>query len=120
MRALTTTYVHKDEVAKLYTVLAVTETIGLSMGGPVAAWLFKAGMARRRGTGIWLGLPWLVLGLCLSLGAIGTWVLRLQDKGVEKGVDIEGGDGGVFVEGLERAGEGHASSKGGVQTVGLD
>ena len=130
MRALLTTYVHKDEVAKLYTALAITETIGMSLGGPLTAWLFKAGMARegsgggrggeQGGSRTWLGLPWLVLALSLSLGATGTWILRLQGSGVEK-INIfqdDPEDGGIFAEGLERANEVPGSQ--GAQALGIN
>ena len=111
MRALLTSFIRKDQVARLYTALAIVETLGMMVSGPIVAGLFNAGM--KRGSGVWQGLPWLVLGSVLVALSTLTWTLRMGGKGEEK----DGGVEAVFAEGLERA-EGTSRPETGT-TVGL-
>ncbi|MCJ1473273.1 hypothetical protein MMC13_001924 [Lambiella insularis] len=87
-RALLTSYVQQNEVARLYTALSIVETIGLTIGGPIVAGMFKTGMENVK-TGLygdaWLGLPYLIVGALLSVVAILMWMLRLADGHQEKG-----------------------------------
>lgn len=97
MRALLTSFIPKDQVARLYTALAIVETLGMMVSGPIVAGLFNAGM--ERGSGVWQGLPWLVLGSVLVALSTLTWALRLSGEGEEKGGGVEA----LFSDGLERA-----------------
>lgn len=87
-RALMTSYVQPNEVARLYTALSIVETLGLTAGGPVVAGLFKTGMDNVK-TGLygdaWLGLPYFIVGVLLGVVAILMWMLRLADSRQEKG-----------------------------------
>lgn len=74
-RALMTTYVKSDEVGKLYTLLGLVEAVGLMVSAPIEASLFNVGF--RAGATVWLGLPWFLMGLCLSLLTVAFWTLRL-------------------------------------------
>lgn len=74
-RALMTTYVKSDEVGKLYTLLGLVEAVGLMISAPIEASLFNVGF--HAGATVWLGLPWFLMGLCLSLLTVAFWTLRL-------------------------------------------
>ncbi|MCJ1400764.1 hypothetical protein MMC11_003972 [Xylographa trunciseda] len=91
-RALLTSYVQQNEVARLYTALSIVETLGLTAGGPVVAGLFKMGMENVKSGkygDAWLGLPYFLVGILLSLVAALMWMLRLADAPREK-VEEEG------------------------------
>ena len=77
-RALMTTYVKSNEVGKLYTVLGFVEAVGLMISAPIEASLFNVGM--RAGAAIWLGLPWFLMGICLTILTIAFWMLRLAKE----------------------------------------
>lgn len=77
-RALMTTYVKSNEVGKLYTMLGFVEAIGLMISAPIEASLFNVGM--RAGGPIYLGLPWFLMGICLSILTIAFWTLGLAKK----------------------------------------
>ena len=91
-RALLTSYVQQNEVARLYTALSIVETLGLTAGGPVVAGLFKVGMENVKSGkygDAWLGLPYLLVGILLGLVAALMWMLRLADVPRQK-VEEEG------------------------------
>ena len=86
-RALLTSYVQPNEVARLYTALSIVETLGLTAGGPVVAGLFKIGMENVKSGkygDAWLGLPYVLVGILLSIVAVLMWMLRLADSPREK------------------------------------
>ena len=75
-RALITSYVMQDEVARLYSAIATAETVGMMASGPLVASLFSIGLGR--GGGIWLGLPFVVVGVVLGFAAVGMCMLRFE------------------------------------------
>ncbi|MCJ1286395.1 hypothetical protein MMC26_005740 [Xylographa opegraphella] len=91
-RALLTSYVQQNEVARLYTALSIVETLGLTAGGPVVAGLFSMGMENvksGRYGDAWLGLPYFLVGILLSLVAALMWMLKLADVPRQK-IEEEG------------------------------
>ena len=91
IRALLTSWVLPNEVARLYPALGIIETIGSMAGGPAISALYNAGLkASSSGKGdIFLGLPWLIVGSILTALAVVTWMLRF-DRG-EGRSDAESG-----------------------------
>ena len=97
-RALLTSYVKQNEVARLYTALSIVETVGLTVGGPIVAWVFKVGMEHVKSGKLgdaWLGLPYVIVGLLLSVVAALMWMCRLADAPQEK---EEQEEGEIFME----------------------
>jgi hypothetical protein len=76
-RALMTSWVQPNEVARLYTALTIVETVGLTAGGPVVAWLFKMAMehAKTGGSDMWLGVPFFVVGGLLGVVVLLMWAI---------------------------------------------
>ncbi|KAH8881493.1 MFS general substrate transporter [Thozetella sp. PMI_491] len=74
LRSLSTSFVEPQDTSKLYTLIAIMDTVGSLYAGPVLAWLFETGM---RLQGLWVGLPYfwlagvfavvLVILLCVRL-----------------------------------------------------
>ncbi|MCJ1309860.1 hypothetical protein MMC25_003521 [Agyrium rufum] len=109
-RALLTSYVRPNEVARLYTGLAIVETASIMLAGPIFATIFNEGLELG---GVWMGLPWFVMGVGLSVVAAAVWLVRLEDGGMGRGEDGVRGWGEVGrEEGLERAGEGVGTAGG--------
>ena len=91
IRALLTSWVLPNEVARLYTLLGIIETIGSMGGGPIIAGLYNIGLKEAtRGKGdVLLGIPWIITGSIMSCVAITTFVLKF---GIKDGKgDVEGG-----------------------------
>ncbi|KAI5814503.1 major facilitator superfamily domain-containing protein [Pyronema omphalodes] len=59
-RSLATTMVHPDHVGKLYTAIAVFDTIGALIAGPTMGYAFKWGL--KKGPA-WMGMPFVILGI---------------------------------------------------------
>jgi hypothetical protein len=81
-RALLTSYVQPNEVARLYTSLGIIETLGVMVAGPVVAGLYNVGLrAVEDGKGaLLLGLPWFCVGCAIFAIAVATWCLNFRDK----------------------------------------
>ena len=84
-RALTTSYVHKDQVARLYTIITVLDVIAASLTGPIVAAMFSGGL--KKGGGIWLGTPWTGMGIVSAVLGLSYWCLDWGDK--EEGRVVE-------------------------------
>jgi hypothetical protein len=82
IRALLTSWVEQNEVARLYTALGIIETLGSICGGPLISTLYNAGLsAHGKGKGdLVLGVPWIAAGIIMTCLAITTWILRFGEK----------------------------------------
>ena len=82
MRALLTSWVAPNEVARLYTALGLIETIGSMIGGPTISSLYNLGlsMAHQSKTDVLLGMPWLIIGAIFSAFATAVCVLRFDSE----------------------------------------
>ena len=80
-RALLTSWVAPNEVARLYTALGLIETVGSMAGGPAISSLYNLGLsvATRSKNDTLLGIPWLIVGAFFSLFATAVCVLRFGD-----------------------------------------
>ena len=70
VRSVLTTWVKPDQVGRLYSVLGILETLGLMAAGPMVAQLYNVGL--KTGIELWLGLPWIVLGILMT-GIVGVF-----------------------------------------------
>lgn len=88
-RSLITTLVDKQHIGQLYAAVAVIETIGKLMAGPVFAQLYIVGLRMKGG---WVGLPFFGLGVISGLAGIGVWSAGwvMSKKGWEWKNDIGG------------------------------
>ena len=89
IRALMTSFIKETEIAKLYAVLAVVDTLGLAGAGPIVAGLFGAGI--KNGGGMWLGLPFDVVGVALLLISMALWPLLLGQREADKDNHLQDG-----------------------------
>ncbi len=88
VRLLLTSFVQHNEVASMYGVMLVLETAGMSVSGPLMAGLFNAGLGK--GSGAWLGVPYLVCGLFFAIATTGPCAANLGSEAVPS----EGEEGG--------------------------
>ena len=89
IRALMTSFIKQTEIAKLYAVLAVLDTLGLAVAGPIVAGLFGAGI--KNGGGMRLGLPFDVVGVALLLVSMVLWPILLGQREVDKDNHLQDG-----------------------------
>lgn len=82
-RSLISTLVDQEHIARLYTVLSVIEVVGLSITGPVLAWLYSWGLklSRKGERNGYLGLPfWGAMVLTAIAGGGIMWVKAPERK----------------------------------------
>jgi MFS family permease len=75
VRSLLASTVEKNHVGTMYTVIGTIETVGILVSGPLLAITFRVGMEVDGG---WLGLPYIVAGLLLSLAAVTVCLVRVS------------------------------------------
>ena len=79
LRSFLTSLLPADHIARVYSILSVVDTLGLMVGSPVLADLFKRGLALGGG---WVGLPFYFLGLLYA-----GFAFLLFGVGLRKGED---------------------------------
>ena len=88
IRALLTSWVQQNEVARLYTALGIIETIGSMGGGPLISTVYNAGLSAyhkgKESNDLILGLPWICAGIVMICLAVTTTLLRFTDKDESK------------------------------------
>jgi MFS family permease len=73
-RSLATALVLPDHVGTLYSALAITQSAGMLVAGPLFANLFRLGMHLGNA---WLGLPFLQASLFFVIAVVAVWRIRL-------------------------------------------
>jgi hypothetical protein len=73
-RSLLTSLVEKHHIATLYNTMAVLETIGTVVAGPIMAGTFRWGLEMGGG---WIGMPFLCAGVMFGTAAVVVWIVRL-------------------------------------------
>ncbi|KAF8243213.1 hypothetical protein K440DRAFT_77325 [Wilcoxina mikolae CBS 423.85] len=73
-RSLATTMVHPSNIGKLYTSIAVFDTLGALVGGPSISLAFQWGIKLGGG---WIGLPFLVLAMLSAVVTVVVFMVRL-------------------------------------------
>jgi hypothetical protein len=73
LRSLVTSLVHPDEVSRLYTVLAVIETVGQIAYGVLLPAAFGWGLQLG---GVWKGIPFLVCAALFLVVGLPVWLVK--------------------------------------------
>jgi len=80
-RSLVTAMVHPSNIGKLYTSIAVFDTLGALVGGPSISIAFQLGIKFGGG---WIGLPFLLLAVLSAAVTVVVFMVRLApDAGYE-------------------------------------
>lgn len=77
IRSLMTSIVEPESVARLYTSIAIFETFGTVISGPLMAALFKQGLELG---GQWLGMPYFVAAIATSMSMALVWQVPLSPR----------------------------------------
>jgi len=72
-RSLITSLVHPDEVSRLYAFLAVIETVGSLIYGPVLSRAFGWGMDLG---GLWSGMAFFICAILFAVVGLPIWLVR--------------------------------------------
>ncbi|KAI7319924.1 MFS general substrate transporter [Hortaea werneckii] len=88
IRSFLTSLVPADQIARVYSIVSLVDTVGAMLGSPLLAGLFGRGLALGGG---WVGLPFYFLGVISAGFAVLLFVVRLR-KGEESDGDRENDD----------------------------
>ncbi|KAJ5882979.1 uncharacterized protein N7473_009865 [Penicillium subrubescens] len=84
-RSLATAFVPPDQVGTLYSAIAISQSLGILISGPLFAYLFRIGL---HFGGVWMGLPFLQAGLLYVIATIAIWCIQVprdaQDENEEE------------------------------------
>jgi len=81
-RSLVTSFVERDQVGRLYAVLAMLDTAGTVVSGPTLSKIFSWGLALG---GLWSGIPFFFAAALFGLVGVVIWVIHLPEKGGGEG-----------------------------------
>ncbi|KAI7369903.1 MFS general substrate transporter [Hortaea werneckii] len=79
IRSFLTSLVPADQIARVYSIVSLVDTVGTMLGSPLLAGLFGRGLALGGG---WVGLPFYFLGVISAVFAVLLFVVGLR-KGEE-------------------------------------
>ncbi|KAJ5088497.1 hypothetical protein N7456_012113 [Penicillium angulare] len=74
-RSLATLLVMPDHVGTLYSALAISQSMGAFVAGPLFAYLFRIGM---HFGGVWLGLPFLQASFFFVIATAAVWRIKVN------------------------------------------
>ncbi|OTA34584.1 hypothetical protein BTJ68_06666 [Hortaea werneckii EXF-2000] len=89
MRSFLTSLVPADQIARVYSIVSLVDTVGAMLGSPLLAGLFGRGLALGGG---WVGLPFYFLGVVSAAFAVLLFVVGLR-KGEESDGCMENDNG---------------------------
>lgn len=73
VRSLVTSFVHADQVSRLYAVIAIIETLGALVLNPLISKSFSWGMDLG---GIWSGMSFILAGAMTLILGLPVWIIR--------------------------------------------
>lgn len=73
VRSIALSLVNKHNVARLFAVMGLTDTVGMMLGAPLLAKLFEIGASKGSG---WIGLPFLTCAAMVTVACIGLGSMR--------------------------------------------
>ncbi|KAL3417341.1 MFS transporter [Phlyctema vagabunda] len=92
IRSLLTSIVEPHFVGTLYNTIAMAETIGLILAGPLLASAFKKGLELG---GAWIGMPFMVAAVLFLISTVAVFLIRLPDAPPVVSADLSPGSGTV-------------------------
>nr|POE54174.1 efflux pump ustt [Quercus suber] len=87
LRSFITTLVPAHHIARMYSVITIVDTLGSMFGSALLADLFQQGLTLG---GVWIGAPFLFMGLVSLLFLVLMVIVRLRKDEVEELVEEEG------------------------------
>ncbi|PLB46300.1 MFS general substrate transporter [Aspergillus steynii IBT 23096] len=84
-RSLITTLVHREETARLFTVIEVLQSVGNVIASLLITGVFQIGLQLG---GMWIGLAWIMTSLAFMGVGVSIWLFRLK-KDKEEGGERE-------------------------------
>jgi MFS family permease len=85
-RSLATSLVPPDHVGTLYSAIAISQSLGILVAGPLFAYLFRIGLHLG---GAWLGLPFLQAGLLYVIATVAIWCIRVPRAAQDENEEAE-------------------------------
>ena len=85
VRALITTLVDREHMARLYAAVSIVETSSSLLSSPILATFYAMGLKWR---GAWIGLPFFVVSIICFVGGSGLWSFGLL-KAEQEEVPVE-------------------------------
>jgi MFS family permease len=85
-RSLATSLVPPDHVGTLYSAIAISQSLGILVAGPLFAYLFRIGLHLG---GAWLGLPFLQAGLLYVIATVAIWCIRVPRAAEDENEEAE-------------------------------
>lgn len=73
-RSVVTTMIHRDQTARLYTLIEIIQAMGMIMASPVMTGFFNWGLQLG---GFWIGLAWMVAAGLFGVVGLIIWRVRL-------------------------------------------
>jgi hypothetical protein len=86
IRSLLTSLVEPHHIGTLYTLIAVCETTGTMVAGPLLSTSFSWGLKLG---GLWVGMPFMVVGCLYSIATLIVWTVRIPKPSVSSSFDEE-------------------------------
>ncbi|PYI07673.1 MFS transporter [Aspergillus sclerotiicarbonarius CBS 121057] len=80
-RALITTLVHRDETARLFTIIEVLQSVGNVIASLSITTVFQIGLELG---GPWIGLAWMMTATAFTLVGVAVWMFRIPPRQPDK------------------------------------
>jgi hypothetical protein len=78
MRALAAALVDVHDRGRVFSVLAIAESVSTMMAYPLTAALFNVGL--EKGGGAWLGLPYDIISMAAAVAGVSMCLLRFERR----------------------------------------
>ncbi|EED19842.1 MFS transporter, putative [Talaromyces stipitatus ATCC 10500] len=73
-RSVVTTMIHRDQTARLYTLIEIIQALGMILASPIMTGFFNLGLQL---DGFWIGLAWMVAAGLFGIVGLIIWRVRL-------------------------------------------
>lgn len=88
LRSFLTSLLPKTQIAKVYSIMSIIDTLGIMFGAPFMASLFKQGLALGA---FWIGLPFYFLGVAAACFSLMLFLIGLR-KGEDESTNVDDDD----------------------------
>ena len=86
VRSLVTSLVPPDHVGTLYSAIAITQSLGILVSGPLFAYFYRIGLHLG---GTWMGMPFVQAGLLYMISTIAMWFVRVPETEQDEAQETE-------------------------------